>query len=131
MAKRVQKKQVKPAKTAASVCWFDVPADDLGRAKKFYSSLFGWKFAKLSAAVADYWHIDTGGKDATPDGGLLPRIHPGHSITVYVAVPSVDKAVRRSKNSAERSASRRPRCRTWATSRFVRIRSTIPSRSGR
>jgi predicted enzyme related to lactoylglutathione lyase len=65
----------------------------MGRAKKFYSSLFGWKFAKLSAAVADYWHIDTGGKDATPDGGLLPRMHPGHSITVYVAVPSVDKAV--------------------------------------
>ena len=44
-------------------------------------------------AVADYWHIDTGGKDASPDGGLLPRMHPGHSITVYVTVPSVDKAV--------------------------------------
>ena len=93
MAKPVQKRKTKPSKTAASVVWFDVPADDLGRAKKFYSSLFGWKFAKLSAAVADYWHIDTGGKDASPDGGLLPRMHPGHSITIYVAVPSVDKAV--------------------------------------
>jgi predicted enzyme related to lactoylglutathione lyase len=93
MEKRMQKRQVKPARTAASVCWFDVPADDLGRAKKFYGSLFGWKFAKLSAAVADYWHIDTGGKDASPDGGLLPRMHPGHTITVYVTVPSIDKAV--------------------------------------
>ena len=72
MAKRVQKRKVKSSQPAASVCWFDVPADDLGRAKKFYGSLFGWKFAKLSAAVADYWHIDTGGKEATPDGGL-PR----------------------------------------------------------
>ena len=64
MAKPVQKRKAKSSRTAASVCWFDVPADDMGRAKKFYSSLFGWKFAKLSAAVADYWHIDTGGKDA-------------------------------------------------------------------
>ena len=64
MAKRAQKRKVQPSRPAASVCWFDVPADDLGRAKTFYRSLFGWKFAKLSAAVADYWHIDTGGKDA-------------------------------------------------------------------
>ena len=93
MAKPVQKRKMKPSRPAASVCWFDVPADDLGRAKKFYGSLFGWKFAKLPAAVADYWHIDTGGKDASPDGGLLPRMHPGHTITVYVTVPSIDKAV--------------------------------------
>ena len=87
------KKKVKQPLQAASVCWFDVPADDLKRAKKFYTSLFGWKFAKLPAAIADYWHIDTGGKDASPDGGLLPRMHPGHSITVYVTVLSVDKAL--------------------------------------
>ena len=93
MPKRTQKRKAKPSRPVASVVWFDVPADDLGRAKTFYRSLFGWKFAKLSAAVADYWHIGTGGKDATPDGGLLPRMHPEHSITVYVAVPSVDKAV--------------------------------------
>lgn len=77
----------------ASLCWFEVPADDLSRAKKFYGALFGWKFAKLPAAVADYWHVDTGGKDASPDGGLLPRIQPDQSITVYVSVPSVDRAV--------------------------------------
>ena len=93
MAKSVQKRKVKSSRPAASVCRVDVPADDLKRAKKFYRSLFGWKFAKLSAAVTDYWHIDTGGKDASPDGELLPRMHPGHSITVYVTVTSIDKAV--------------------------------------
>ena len=30
---------------------------------------------------------------AIPAGGILPRMHPGHSITVYVTAPSVDKAV--------------------------------------
>ncbi len=93
MAKRTQKQKVKRSGTAVSIVWFEVPADDLERAKKFYGSLFGWTFAKIPAAIVDYWHIDTGGKDATPDGGLMPRMHPGQSITNYVAVPSVDKAV--------------------------------------
>lgn len=92
MATRVQKRKMKPSRPTASVCWFDVPADDLERAKKFYRSLFGWKFGKFPAAVDEYWHIDTGGADASPDGGLLPRMHPGHTITIYVTVPSVDKA---------------------------------------
>lgn len=87
------KKKVKQPLQAARVCWFDVPADDLNRAKTFYRSLFGWTFGKLPAAIADYWHIDTGGKDASPDGGLLPRMHPGHAMTLYVTVPSIDTAV--------------------------------------
>lgn len=97
MAKKAQKRKVKTSKMPASVCWFEVPADDLDRAKKFYGSLFGWKFAKLSAAIADYWHIDTGGKDASPDGGIFPRMHPKQTITVYVSVPSVDKAMAKVK----------------------------------
>ena len=92
MAKQTHKRKAKNATMPASICWFEVPADDLGRAKKFYSSLFGWKFAKLPAAVQDYWHIDTGGKDASPDGGMMPRMHPHQPITNYVSVPSVSKA---------------------------------------
>jgi predicted enzyme related to lactoylglutathione lyase len=42
----------------------------------------------------DYWHIDTGGSDDTPDGGLMKRQNPGQqSITNYVGVPSVDEFV--------------------------------------
>ena len=108
MAKPVQKRPVKRSSAAASVVWFDVPADDLGWVEKFYGSLFGWKFAKLSIAVADYWHIDTGGADQTPDGGLWPRIYPGHSITVYMAVLSVDKAVAKVQKLSGASANRKP-----------------------
>ena len=95
MAKPVRRRQVKQSQTAASVVWFEVPADDIARAKKFYGSLFDWKFAKIPAAIADYWHIDTGGKNASPDGGLMPRMHPAQAITIYVAVPSIDKAVKK------------------------------------
>lgn len=93
MAKKTKKRKSKLSKMPASICWFEVPANDLDRAKKFYGSLFGWKFAKLPAAIADYWRIDTGGKDASPDGGVFPRMHPKQTITVYVSVPSIDKAM--------------------------------------
>lgn len=92
MAKQAKKRETKNGKVAASVAWFEVPADDIERAKTFYGSLFGWTFAKIPAAIPDYWHIDTGGKDASPDGGLMPRMHPAQPITNYVAVPSVSTA---------------------------------------
>ncbi len=75
----------------SSICWFEIPADNPDRAKKFYSSLFGWKIEKFPG-VTDYWHIDTGGADDTPDGGLMTRKHPQQSITNYVAVASVEES---------------------------------------
>jgi len=82
----------KPKKTAtANLIWFEIPADNPERAKKFYGSLFGWKIKKFPG-MTDYWHIDTGGGDDTPDGGLMARKHPGQPITNYVNVDSVEKA---------------------------------------
>ena len=82
----------KPKKaTPANIIWFEIPADDPERAKKFYSSLFGWKIKKCPG-MGDYWHIDTGGPDASPDGGLMARKQPEQRITNYVNVPSVEKA---------------------------------------
>jgi hypothetical protein len=37
----------------------------------------------------NYLHIDTGGEDASPDGGMMKRMHPQQPITNYVCVPSV------------------------------------------
>ena len=81
----------KPKKTATSnIVWFEIPADNPERAKKFYSALFGWKIEKFPG-MTDYWHIDTGGSDDTPDGGLMARKHPEQPITNYVNVASVTK----------------------------------------
>jgi uncharacterized protein len=95
MARRAQKRKANNSKMPASICWFEVPADDLGRAKKFYQSMFGWTFNRLQAAENNYWHIDTGGPDAAPDGGMMPRMHPQQPITNYVSVSSVSKAAAR------------------------------------
>ena len=83
-------------KTAANIIWFEIPADKPERAKKFYGKLFGWKINPFPG-MPDYQHIDTGGADASPDGGLMKRMHPAHTITTYVNVPSVTKAMAKVK----------------------------------
>lgn len=91
MATKQQSKPKQAKKTTASVVWFEIPADDLSRAKKFYNGLLGWKINAIPK-MQDYLHIDTGGPDASPDGGLMKRICPEHQgITTYVSVDSVEK----------------------------------------
>jgi len=86
-----------PKKTpSASIVWFEIPADNPKRAKAFYASLFGWKISPFPG-MADYWHIETGGGDDTPDGALMARKHPGQPITNYVTVPSLVKAMAKVK----------------------------------
>ena len=82
----------KAKKPAHNIVWFEIPADDTSRAKTFYKKLFGWKISSLPH-MEEYFHLDTGGPDASPDGGMLKRMHPNHTITNYISVPSVDKFV--------------------------------------
>lgn len=79
----------KPA--PGSLVWFEIPADNIERARKFYSALFGWKIEQFPG-MPDYWHIDTGGADASPDGGLMKRKQPQQPITNYITVESVNES---------------------------------------
>jgi uncharacterized protein len=72
------------------ICWFEIPADDLDRAKTFYGELFGWKIASMPG-MSDYLHIDTGGPDEALDGGMMTRRSPDQTIISYVFVESVSK----------------------------------------
>jgi uncharacterized protein len=81
---RAEKKQV------ANIVWFEIPADNPERAKTFYKNLFGWNINPFPGS-GDYWHIDTGGADETPDGALKKRQRPEEPIINYVSVNSVDK----------------------------------------
>ena len=75
-----------------TICHFQIPAEDIERAKKFYTELFGWKMEKCSGTM-EYWMITT----TTPsgekgvDGGMIKRQHPQQPITIYIDVPSVDE----------------------------------------
>jgi len=86
---KAKSKRGQKARTPASLVWFEIPADNPERARKFYGKLFGWKINKFPG-MRDYWHIDTGGSEDSPDGGMVKRIFPEHPITNYVAVASTD-----------------------------------------
>ncbi|MGA3268442.1 MAG: VOC family protein [Verrucomicrobiota bacterium] len=88
-------------KAAAGIVWFEIPADNPDRAKKFYGKLFGWKIGPIPGMTGpeaqNYLHINTGGADASPDGGIMSRMHPQQPITNYISVPSVANAAAKVK----------------------------------
>src|SRR5258708_32946257 len=97
-------------KAAANINWFEIPADDLERAKKFYSKLFGWKINPIPG-MADYSHIDTGGPEASPDGGMMARKMPGQTTTNNFNGPSVTRNMPKVRNLGGRICLPKPPCR--------------------
>jgi hypothetical protein len=76
-----------------NVVWFEIPADNIERARMFYGKLFGWKIDKFPGRTTKpYWLINTGNDDPSRNGGMMERQFPDHTITNYIAVPSVNKA---------------------------------------
>jgi predicted enzyme related to lactoylglutathione lyase len=73
------------------VVYFDISADDVKRAIRFYEEVFGWKIEKWSGPF-DHWNVRTG-EPSEPgiDGGLAKRENPSDSITNIIDVPSVDE----------------------------------------
>ena len=74
---------------------FEIPADNVERAIKFYNGVFDWTMQKLSNPgdpSKDYWFFDTKDEKGNKGigGGLMKRQAPEHSVTNYITVPSVD-----------------------------------------
>lgn len=75
-----------------TIVHFDLPADDPGRARQFYSDLFGWKF-EAPPGFSDYYMVETGDLEGRPGigDGLGKRESPEQRIMNYIGVPSVDE----------------------------------------
>lgn len=52
--------------------YFEIQADDVGRAVDFYREIFGWTITRDESLPIEYWRIDTRGAH----GGILPRPAP-------------------------------------------------------
>ncbi len=72
----------------STVVHFEIPADDVERAKSFYATLFGWDIKEIPGM--NYWIIMTCGEKPL-GGGMMKRQNPQQTITNYVDVPSVEK----------------------------------------
>lgn len=79
-----------------SIVHFEIPVDDMERARKFYSELFGWKIEKVPGPM-EYWMITPHDEKAVR-GGMMPKQQPEHTITDYFAVPSIDEYLGKVQN---------------------------------
>jgi len=92
------------------VVHFEIPAENLERAKKFYSENFGWKLNQLGPEVGNYVLVHTGPTDeqgmpqdrAFINGGLMPRDPSASSPVLVIAVADADQTVEKVKQSGGR-----------------------------
>ncbi|MBV8115535.1 MAG: VOC family protein [Silvibacterium sp.] len=70
---------------------FEIPANDVQRAIKFYEQALGWKITDPWGA--NYWLIETKDGDTGINGGLMPRKDPGQPFMNYMEVDSIDDAL--------------------------------------
>ena len=87
------------------VVHFEIPVDNLVRAKKFYKNIFGWQindFPGMNYSIVTTVATD---KKQMPkesgaiNGGLMKRNHPGESSVIVVDVPSVDNYIKKVKKA--------------------------------
>ena len=92
------------------VVHFEIPAEDLERAKKFYSEIFGWKLNQLGSEMGNYVLVHTGPSDEQGmpqdrgfiNGGLMPRDPSASSTVLVMAVADTDQTVEKVKRSGGR-----------------------------
>jgi predicted enzyme related to lactoylglutathione lyase len=81
----------------SNISYFEVPADDLKRARKFYTHVLGWDFAptEVPGIPVEYWNITTGksSKDTLNMGGLYQRREQSSRMIMYAVVDSLDHAL--------------------------------------
>jgi predicted enzyme related to lactoylglutathione lyase len=73
-----------------TIVHFDIPADDLERARNFYKSLFGWKIEQPPGFP--YYLIETSALEGKPGvgGGMGQRQQPDEQIKQFFGVESID-----------------------------------------
>lgn len=81
------------------VVHFEIQADDIERAKKFYEKALGWKIELMKSKDdigMDYWGITTGENGHGINGGMYQRPADGEKFYLYdctVDVEDLDKAM--------------------------------------
>lgn len=88
-----------------SIVHFEIPVDDVERAQKFYSEIFGWSFMKWDmptdgATGGDPYYgvftteVDESNQPKKPgaiNGGMMKRKMPGQFFMNYINVDSIDE----------------------------------------
>jgi uncharacterized protein len=81
----------------ANIAYFEVPTDDLKRARKFYHDLLGWEFmpTDVPGIPMEYWTVTTGAaEEGTLNmGGMYQRQGTMAGILTYARVHQIDSVL--------------------------------------
>ncbi|HLU60164.1 MAG TPA: VOC family protein [Pseudonocardia sp.] len=86
-----------------SVVHFEIPADDVARAKEFYRSVFDWQLEDMPGmdyTFARTTEVDENQMPVTPgavNGGLVPRSSETPTPVLTIDVESIDQALEQVK----------------------------------
>jgi predicted enzyme related to lactoylglutathione lyase len=75
---------------------FEVPAKDTGRAKAFYTAVFGWEFSDSGMPGMDYNLTQAGGD---PGGAVYTHEEMSPNIFVYFDTDDVDASIEKVRSS--------------------------------
>jgi predicted enzyme related to lactoylglutathione lyase len=84
------------------VIHFEICADDIDRAKKFYD-IFGWKITNSGMPGFDYWLAKTGEGDGI-DGAIMPRKYNNQPVINTIEVDNLDEMIEKVKAAGGKTA---------------------------
>ena len=83
------------------VVHFEVPADNVERAQKFFGDVFGWEIHKAPLDTSDYYFVHTVETDdkgmpkesGAINGGMMKRQSPSESVVIVLSVASLQRSL--------------------------------------
>lgn len=87
----------------SKVVHFEIPADDIGRAKEFYTSVFGWQLETMPMPGGEYTSVVTTPVDEATqlptepgaiNGGMMQRDERTPSPVITIDVDGIDEALK-------------------------------------
>jgi uncharacterized protein len=82
---------------------FELPAQDAGRAMRFWKSLFGWKFREWSGPVE--YHMLDGNE---PGGAIYPGEDAGSGPVVYFGTSDIEASIGRARELGGSAEDKQP-----------------------
>jgi predicted enzyme related to lactoylglutathione lyase len=76
------------------VIHFEITADDVARARKFYE-VFGWKSEQAPIPGGDYWLVDTGASELGRTGAIMARSYSSQPVINWISVEDIEEIIKK------------------------------------
>ena len=76
------------------VIHFEITADDMARARKFYE-IFDWNITDSGMPGAEYWMAKTGNDAIGIDGAIMPRSYKPQPFIAWIGVDDLDAMIKK------------------------------------